>query len=831
MPANRSRTFALSILTLGLVACVAAPGPRPVPLAPRASAAFTRARALQAAGVPADSPELREALRLAQELEPAWVAPKRLEDDLGVALHREVETLERRRDNLARDRADARSLYLVSRLEGLGGVRAFENVTRLDPSFAWGFHGLAWSLAREGRFREAQAHGERALALARDPWERAFFGLRLASYLEGERRGDAAHQLLESLARELLLEESERGWFACELALFELRQGESGLRRAGYERALDLVRKDVLSAADLERLLDALEASFSPNDPSGVELELALAGKIDASRERRLAQRWLRRSAPTLGRRVLEELDADFAEVLGRVGAFEHGVHVDAIESWRAALPDQVLDDDGLPLSPSLRGVVLAARSSAQSPGSTALEELGKCLVEAGWFREAMSLAEELARLDIEAAVDLRLRASAGHALLLDLRRTLLAIEDGSEDLSSRVGFRPRGEAPRPVEDTDLEALLERWRMPTERALLRLDGDASLDLAESPRLEYGMFAELIHPGPIYSETDALAGRGPSGERVPGLAALMARLGRFAIVGQVLGGGGPDGTILRLLHVEERSGEHLGTPWRGTIAWCEGTDLRSRAGRVGARISGAALHEGYWVDVLAVRQELQRWRALRSEFEGAGAEQRVALVLETEGLVLRAPVDLELQRRRERTRLRPGLGEADRVRLAVLRERAAAGQTLGEMELTELVQGVAVHEQGHLCDRTRFLPLSDNLPKLLLFAARMSFSPSAIQEGLEYRAQLTAMCEVADPRLPLVELLDTLDTDGATSLPHPAAYGALLSDLLELLDRKLENNPERWPALSPDHRLLHQLHRLRPDEVRFLALELARREGL
>ena len=60
-------------------------------------------------------------------------------------------------------------------------------------------------------------------------------------------------------------------------------------------------------------------------------------------------------------------------------------------------------------------------------------------------------------------------------------------------------------------------------------------------------------------------------------------------------------------------VEE--GAHLGVPYSGTVAWCEGTEVPSRPARRGARIVGAALHEGYWVDVQGVRRELERWRSL------------------------------------------------------------------------------------------------------------------------------------------------------------------------------------------------------------------------
>lgn len=174
-------------------------------------------------------------------------------------------------------------------------------------------------------------------------------------------------------------------------------------------------------------------------------------------------------------------------------------------------------------------------------------------------------------------------------------------------------------------------------------------------------------------------------------------------------------------------------------------------------------------------------------------------------------------------------LQPSLGQSERVRLAVLADRRAAGER--GVGLAELVECVAVHEQGHLCDRTRFLPLHRNLVSALFLLLDNGFSPVAVQEQLEYRAQLTALCEVRDPRVPFADVVQSAEVTDDGPLPHAKAYRRLLSDLLEELDRALARDADRWPGLDRDRTLLHQVHLLSGDDMRVLARLVAEGEGM
>jgi hypothetical protein len=170
-----------------------------------------------------------------------------------------------------------------------------------------------------------------------------------------------------------------------------------------------------------------------------------------------------------------------------------------------------------------------------------------------------------------------------------------------------------------------------------------------------------------------------------------------------------------------------------------------------------------------------------------------------------------------------------LGEADRVRLAVMRDRAPAGGLVAP-SLSEFVHATAVHEEGHLCDRTRFYPPSEHLFAAFGLLLSAGLSPVLLQEHLEERAQLVALCAVPDPRLPLVDLLDAAE-GGGPATPHGKAYPRLLGRVVDALDDALRANPEAWPELAPLELLVGQLHRLGPERLRAVCLVVADELGV
>ena len=104
-------------------------------------------------------------------------------------------------------------------------------------------------------------------------------------------------------------------------------------------------------------------------------------------------------------------------------------------------------------------------------------------------------------------------------------------------------------------------------------------------------------------------------------------------------------------------------------------------------------------------------------------------------------------------------------------------------------------------------------------------------PSEVAKKLEYRAQLIALCEAWDPRVPMVAVLASAEVPDGGPTPHADAYRDLLEDLLRTLDRELYYRPEKWSEIDGDHVLAHQLHWLPPEKHRKLARILARQRGL
>jgi hypothetical protein len=486
---------------------------------------------------------------------------------------------------------------------------------------------------------------------------------------------------------------------------------------------------------------------------------------------------------------------------------------------------------DGLPREARLRRIVELSRALSDPPPPDDLARFGRALLDAGWFRETRAVAATLARGDLASAAALDARGLAGQQFLAGLRRTLEALDEGSRGRAQRDGDGPRPAAPAPFDvvvaaPRTLDGLLAAIAGQLAQARTFLGGrddpaDALIELLASPRLSYGGLAEVVHPGPTFSAQDEAEGRGQAGEPVGGLAAALATLGRFGLFGR-LSGEPADGTVLPLLSVEQRAGEHLGVRWHGSVAWCEGADVPSRAGRAGARIAGAALHEGYWVDVDQVRGELAAWAALQRAF--TASPERVAAALAVEGLVV-PPGEAG---QRERVSAAAPLDEGSRVRLALLRERAPAGATLGELGLDELLEASAVHEEGHLCDRERFLPLARHALPALGLLLDCGLSPQRVAEELEYRAQLTALACARDPRLPLAQVLDGVQ-GGSDLTAHTQGYERLLADFLRTLDAELARGA--FPAIARDRTLLHQLHRLSAEDVRAVATALARRKRM
>ncbi|HEX6884404.1 MAG TPA: hypothetical protein VF530_13580 [Planctomycetota bacterium] len=780
-------------------------GTRTTPLPPSATAALADARQLLRQRPEGWRAGTELALTRAAAAAPGWIAPARVRDDLWrEQLLGHVALAERRAELAAAPGAAA--YYLAGRLEGRGGYADLERAARLDPGLSWGQHGLAWLRYQEGDVRGARQAGRRALALARGSYELGTFATALARFAPGP---DEARELLAEVLADARLAEPERSEVALALARAELASDESEPREQGFWRGVGLLEEQRLTGREIEELGELLlrrRLRADVADPLGVLLS-ALPARGTVAEERLRARVLLERGAHALAGAAWERGNGTLAP-----GPFQRqrdllrGAAEEALARWNAALPARLRAADGLPREPALRALVLAARETQAVDGAV---RFGAALLAAGWFDEAESWASALAARAPAEALALASQAAAGQALLAGVRDVLERLDE------DRPAFLPaRGAAPGEARALDdLEELLAAL----EPHFARQAG-APTPLVDSPRLSFGALASIVHPGPSFSTTDERAGRGAAGAPVPGLAAELARLGRFGIFGAAPGTP-PDGTVLRSVGGEWKEGAHLGVPFAGWVAWCEGADVESRPGRLGSGVSGAALHEGYWIDLESVRRDHERALALEATHLAA-PEPRLAAALAGRGPLLPAE-----HGRGERARWLAPLGEGERVLLAVLAERAP-GPDGTRLPFDEWLDLTVLHEEGHLTDRTRFLPLIARWPSVLGFLLRHGFTPRAVSRALEYRAQLVALCTAAEPRLVLAECLQAADSEGGV-LPHGEAYRELLGDFLA----ELAALPEPPASLDEEHYLVYQLHVLPAEDVRRAARALAARHGM
>jgi hypothetical protein len=837
------------------------------PVDPEASRLLVEAEALDSLDARGpDAAELRDRARALAERSaaaaPDWIAPRRLLDDLLRGDLRGVEALDAHLRRIETGGEDAGELYLAGRLEGIDGEVRFARAAELDPDLSWSRHGLAISAERRGDYRTAAAHARGAVARARDPWERSFFASSLARILGRAGKREEAAGVLERRLEDPDVFPTDARSLGAQLAEFGLESRDPAARFAAFRRGVDLLSESDLPDGEVETLAETLRAAAGHEAGDLVEISNALAAKRTAVRDRLRAEVLLASSSTPLALGLLErslpgEGNPEVPAPLMRAARFAAGEFGTAVASWLADLPACVIGADGLPKDEALARVVTLARSLADAPmdaaHAAAWFEFGDALMAAGWFREARALAGALARADFERALALETRAGSGVALLEALDDLIRGADpealprlEGTRAERDGEGAAAGGRPParKKTGPRDLSDLLADAGPIFARAKGLLGGGdpaaIAQEIAASPRISYGVAGEIVHPGPTFSAADERDGLGRAGDPVPGLARAVRAIHRFALVGELSGAGGADGTVLATLLTEHRGGAHLGVAWSGTVAWCEGADVKSRETRRGARISAAALHEGYWLDVDSVRGERAQFAGLAAQFAGPDASARIARALEVSGFLLRSGDDEE-RAQRERTRIGAVLGEASRVRLAILLDRRAGSGggpggapeagPLGRLTLDELVAVTATHEEGHLTDRTRFLPLSKHWGAVIGFLFDCGFSPVRIAETLEYRAELVAIAESDDPRISLAQTLDAAEAGGRGPTAHAGGYQELLRDLLGVLDDKLARDPQTFPAIDRSRTLVHQLHRLSPAEVRALALALAAKRGM
>ncbi len=128
-----------------------------------------------------------------------------------------------------------------------------------------------------------------------------------------------------------------------------------------------------------------------------------------------------------------------------------------------------------------------------------------------------------------------------------------------------------------------------------------------------------------------------------------------------------------------------------------------------------------------------------------------------------------------------------------------------------------------HEYGHVLDLSRHLPIAKGLPATAGLVASEGFAFNRVEARLEGRAQLASVRDARDPDLALVDLVRSLPNEERSPEAHERGYRSVVEAML----RRLWLARAAYPAVDPTRKLLSQLDRLTPDQIRALAEDVAR----
>lgn len=219
---------------------------------------------------------------------------------------------------------------------------------------------------------------------------------------------------------------------------------------------------------------------------------------------------------------------------------------------------------------------------------------------------------------------------------------------------------------------------------------------------------------------------------------------------------------------------------------------------------GGALSGAALPDGVWLDADATRREDHAVRvAVRGIDPVLGARlDRVAAAPPAPDsidgvLALDDPAGLWLRLARRYVR---DVGPAPWGSLDVLR----------------------AHEFGHVIDLARHLPLVRGLPATIGLLASQGFSLDRVEARLEGRAQLGAVVDAARPDLAWMDLVAPLPVLERSAEAHDRGYRDVVVAALRVLAR----DEAGFPTIDRRRKLLPQLDRLSPDDLRRLGRAVA-----
>lgn len=747
--------------------------PRAIEL--RARKHYERARRLASA----DAYESAlEELDQAIAREPRYVQAHRLQQEIEIARYRKAGLLRTWDARLGLEPHVPEWHYLRGRLEGAveRQERYFERALELDPTFPWAHYGLGVLAAIAGRDGEAERHFEIALANAPGTVEMV---LGKAQVLVRRAAFDEARALIESARRE------DADEVRYPLALVAIEVERQSFDEA-WADALEALRTDPRNTSAYEVLTTFVRERGEHVVPTELEdrlVEVAEVLRADARTEPLVIARWQRLagdSARLTGQwesavlrygRALQSGAHPFEVADGlRIALVHAGRYDEALKTFLETLPANLLEHEANRLRARFVELEHATALAERETSGASLVALSQAYRAVGFLDEAVvcaARAELLAESSSPEALGLRLEVQRFERFLRSTRRRIL---EGYRDGNSPA-FEP---IVREVERVGSLILGE-------------------DVGESHIENLAFFAERVDPV-TYDR---------------GVPRFFAHFGRFAMLGRLFQSP-VEFYTMRQMHARAVEGRILGRPYGGVTVIGESREIPARAELLGGGVAGAAVYEGYFLNLDVVRAwciDLLRVLARLPE------SSRAAWLME----------DLPACEPEERTSLDEPLHVAERL---FLRSIERDGELRDDLDLlARLLEVVAVHERAHLADAFEFLPIGRNLLRMFVMLVEEGFSAFAVQSRLEMRAELATLAASEASDLVLAHIVSYLETN-ATS-----AHGRGFSTILERFVAELDEHLEEYPSLRGDRVLVQQLHLLTRDEIRKIARVLAEREGL
>lgn len=235
------------------------------------------------------------------------------------------------------------------------------------------------------------------------------------------------------------------------------------------------------------------------------------------------------------------------------------------------------------------------------------------------------------------------------------------------------------------------------------------------------------------------------------------------------------------------------------------------------------LADLAAHGSDYTECLVRRLRVPGFLASQgARFTGVGLDRIVFLDLDEVDLRVAGtraadpPVALEA---------RPAAGRVERRDLSEPLNQAArlewtASTSAPDSYRSAVLGSLAAHERQHVDDARTFL--TQGWMGRLAAVAGAGLSPRAVRAELERRAQLAALREAPDPRLPLALAVSALPVEGARRADeHAVGYEALLEAFVTVLDEGEVVDPEAH-GITRTRVLVQQLERLPPDAIRAIA---------